>query len=112
MKLRARAGARQDDKGEKEGEKKKKKREKEDDGDVATRVVGEVKQTTDRSLLSLYGVHHGVDFQRYSSRRHQGDEGGAMGLEGGKWEEGKRSDARARKRGRAGRSERARGDTY
>ncbi|KYQ54010.1 hypothetical protein ALC60_07087 [Trachymyrmex zeteki] len=39
--------------------------EKEDNGDVATRVVGEVKQITDRSPLLLYGVHHGVDFQRY-----------------------------------------------
>ncbi|TGZ56615.1 Uncharacterized protein DBV15_10741 [Temnothorax longispinosus] len=67
--------------------------EKEDDGDVATRVVGEVKQTTDRSPLLLYGVHHGVDFQRCSSRRPQRREGldGARGWEVGG---GKRSDAR------------------
>lgn len=101
------ARARQDNKGEKEGERKKKKREKEDDGDVATRVVGEVKQTTDRSPLLLYGVHHGVDFQRYSSRRHQGDEGGAMGHEGGKWEEGSDRTRGQEKEGeRAGAKER------
>jgi len=45
---------------ERKGKKKEKKREKEDHGDVATRVVGEVKQITDRSPLLLYGVHHGL----------------------------------------------------
>lgn len=64
---------------EKEGEKREK-----DDGDVATRVVGEVKQITGRSPLLLYGVHHGVDFQRYNSRGPER----RGGLEGGKWGEG------------------------
>jgi len=70
---------------ERKRERERKKREKEDDGDVATRVVDEVKQTTDRSPLLLYGVHHGVDFQRYSSRRPR-RRGGFDGTRG--WEVG------------------------
>lgn len=96
---------------ERKRERERKKREKEDDGDVATRVVDEVKQTTDRSPLLLYGVHHGVDFQRYSSRRPQ-RRGGFDGTRGWEVGGGERSDTRARKRGRDSRSERVRGDTY
>lgn len=91
---------------EREKKKEKKKREKEDNGDVATRVVGEVKQITDRSPLLLYGVHHGVDFQRYSLRGLE-RRGGFRG-----WEVGgeRRSDARAGERWSGDRSERVRGE--